>query len=93
MAYVEWGEVSKHPGDPYILIVRIPGYDTATYLSTPATRPIDAVRMELGKEASLALLTDSEITYNLGRANSNTLLPGRGLLCRVHSRPVRRVRG
>ena len=74
MAYVEWGEVSKHPGDPYILIVRTPGYDTATYLSTPATRPIDAVRMELGKEASLALLTDSEITYNLGRANSNALL-------------------
>jgi len=39
MAYVEWGEVSKHPGDPYILIVRTPGYDTAAYLSTPAPGP------------------------------------------------------
>jgi len=74
MAYGEWGALSKHIGDPYILIVREPGYDTATYLGTPATRPIDAVRLELGKEASLDHITDNEIAYNLARASNNALL-------------------
>lgn len=46
----------------------------STYTGNPATVPIDAVRLELGREASLALITDSEIEYNISRANGNTLL-------------------
>jgi len=46
----------------------------STYTGNPATVPIDAVRLELGKDVSLTLLTDSEIEYNLTRANGNTLL-------------------
>jgi hypothetical protein len=46
----------------------------ASYTGNPATRPIDAVRLELGKDKSLTLITDLEISYNLGRAGSNVLL-------------------
>jgi hypothetical protein len=48
--------------------------DASTYTGDPAGRPIDAVRLELGKEISLHHLTDGEITYNLSRANQNALL-------------------
>lgn len=46
----------------------------STYTGSPSTRPIDAVRLELGKTKSLALLTDDEISYNLTRAGDNILL-------------------
>jgi hypothetical protein len=46
----------------------------STYTGNPSTVPVDAVRLELGKEASLTLITDSEIEYNISRANGNTLL-------------------
>lgn len=45
-----------------------------SYGGDPSNNPIDAVRLELGKEASLSLLTDSEISYNIDRAGGNTLL-------------------
>lgn len=48
--------------------------EEATYTGNPATVPVDAVRLELGKDVSLTLLTDSEIEYNISRANGNTLL-------------------
>lgn len=47
---------------------------TSTYTGDPAGRPIDAVRLELGKTVSLQYLTDSEISYNLTRAGNNILL-------------------
>jgi hypothetical protein len=46
----------------------------STYTGDPAGRPIDAVRLELGKTVSLKYLTDSEISYNLTRAGNNVLL-------------------
>ncbi len=46
----------------------------STYTGNPSTVPVDAVRLELGRESSLTLITDSEIEYNLTRANGNTLL-------------------
>jgi len=46
----------------------------STYTDDPVGRPIDAVRLELGKTVSLKYLTDSEISYNLIRAGNNTLL-------------------
>jgi hypothetical protein len=46
----------------------------STYTGNPATRPVDAVRLELGKEISLPLITDGEIEYNLTRAGGNILL-------------------
>jgi hypothetical protein len=48
--------------------------EDSTYTGNPSTVPVDAVRLELGKEQSLTLLTDNEIEYNLARANGNTLL-------------------
>jgi len=46
----------------------------ATYTGNPSTRPIDAVRLELGKEVSIEYLTDDEITYCLSQAGGNVLL-------------------
>jgi hypothetical protein len=46
----------------------------STYTGNPATVPVDAVRLELGKTKSLTLITDNEIEYNLARASGNTLL-------------------
>ncbi len=46
----------------------------STYTGDPANVPVDAVRLELGREASLSLVTDSEIEYNLARASGNALL-------------------
>jgi hypothetical protein len=46
----------------------------STYTGDPENVPVDAVRMELGREASLTLITDSEIEYNLTRSNGNALL-------------------
>lgn len=46
----------------------------STYTGDPANVPVDAVRLELGREASLTLITDSEIEYNLTRAGGNALL-------------------
>jgi len=74
VAYVEWGETSKAPGDPYILEVMETDFNVSAYTNNPSARPIDAVRLELGKELSLALLTDSEISYNLTRAGNNKIL-------------------
>lgn len=48
--------------------------EQATYTGRPAERKIDAVRLELGKDESLELLTDAEIEYYLARANQNVLL-------------------
>lgn len=47
---------------------------TSTYTGKPAERRVDAVRLELGKDESLELLTDAEIEYYLDRANQNVLL-------------------
>ena len=74
VAYVEWGATPGYPGDPYVLEVLETDFSIAAYTNNPTGRPIDAVRLELGKDLSLALLTDSEISYNLARANSNPLL-------------------
>jgi len=74
IAYVEFHETSKTPGDPYVLEVQETDFSIAAYTNNPTGRPIDAVRLELGKDLSLALLTDSEISYNLARAHSNPLL-------------------
>lgn len=52
----------------------MPEKPESTYTGDPANVPIDAVRMELGREASLTLITDSEIEFNLTRAGNNTLL-------------------
>jgi len=46
----------------------------STYTGDPAHCPIDAVRLELGKEISLELLTDDEISYNLSNAKDSVLL-------------------
>jgi hypothetical protein len=46
----------------------------STYTGNPATVPVDAVRLELGREASLDLITDAEIEYNLARTNNNPIL-------------------
>ena len=46
----------------------------STYTGNPADIPVDAVRLELGRSASLDLITDAEIEFNLARANGNTLL-------------------
>lgn len=46
----------------------------STYTGNPENVPVDAVRLELGKEQSLTLITDNEIGYNLTRANNNILL-------------------
>jgi len=46
----------------------------STYTGDPSHCPIDAVRLELGKEVSLQYLTDDEISYNLSRAGNNVLL-------------------
>lgn len=73
-AYVEWGSTSNYLSDPDILIVREQGYDKATYLGTPSERPIDAVRLNLGREACLDLITDDEIEFNLARAGNNIFL-------------------
>jgi hypothetical protein len=48
--------------------------DAATYTMSPASRAIDAVRLEIGKEVSLKYLTDDEIGYCLSQARGNTLL-------------------
>lgn len=48
--------------------------EDSTYTGNPATVPVDAVRLELGKETSLDLITDAEIEYNLARANNNIIL-------------------
>uniref|UniRef100_UPI0032AF5A9F hypothetical protein n=1 Tax=Methanothrix sp. TaxID=90426 RepID=UPI0032AF5A9F len=61
IAYVEFHETSKTPGDPYVLEVQETDFSIAAYTNNPTGRPIDAVRLELGKDLSLALLTDSEI--------------------------------
>ena len=74
VAYVEWGTTSNYTSDAMILIVQEPGQGAATYTGSPSTRPIDAVRIELGGTGSLSLLTDDEIQYNLVRANNNPLL-------------------
>ena len=74
IAYVEFHLSSKTPGDPYVLVVQETDFSIAAYTNNPAGRPIDAVRLELGKDLSLALLTDTEISYNLTRAHNNTLL-------------------
>jgi hypothetical protein len=73
VAYVEWA-TSNYTSDTIILIVQEPGHGAATYTGSPSTRPIDAVRIELGGTGSLSLLTDDEIQYNLTRANNNPLL-------------------
>jgi len=73
VAYVEWS-TANYTSDAIILIVQEPGHGAATYTGSPSTRPIDAVRIELGGTGSLSLLTDDEIQYNLTRANSNPLL-------------------
>jgi hypothetical protein len=73
VAYVEWA-TSNYTSDIIILIVQGPGQGAATYTGSPSTRPIDAVRIELGGTGSLSLLTDDEIQYNLTRANNNPLL-------------------
>jgi hypothetical protein len=46
----------------------------SSYTGSPSTCPVDAVRLELGKEISLQYLTDDEISYNLTRAGNNILL-------------------
>lgn len=46
----------------------------STYTGDPAREPVDAVRLELGRTASLDLITDDEIEFNLIRAGGNTLL-------------------
>ena len=46
----------------------------SNYTGDPANVPVDAVRMELGRAASLDLITDAEIEFNLARANDNPLL-------------------
>jgi len=46
----------------------------STYTGNPADVPVDAVRLELGRTASLDLITDAEIEFNLVRAGGNTLL-------------------
>lgn len=74
IAYVEFHETSKTPGDPYVLEVQETDFSIAAYTNNPTGRPIDAVRLELGKDLSLALLTDSEISYHLGRAHNNAVL-------------------
>jgi len=48
--------------------------EDATYTGDPAHCPIDAVRLELGKEVSLRYLTDDEISYKLSTAGDNVLL-------------------
>ena len=48
--------------------------EDSTYTGNPATVPVDAVRLELGKETSLDLITDAEIEYNLARASNNIIL-------------------
>lgn len=73
-AYVEWGAASKHPGDLCILYVRPAGYDVASYSGDPANRVIDAIRLEIDKTKSLALLTDAEITYAYSQGAGNVLL-------------------
>jgi hypothetical protein len=47
---------------------------SATYTGSPTTRPIDAVRLNLGMTASLTLLTDSEIEYYLALSGNNPVL-------------------
>ena len=74
IAYVEFHATSKTPGDPYVLEVQETDFSIAAYTNNPTGRPIDAVRLELGKDLSLALLTDSEISYHLGRAHNNAVL-------------------
>jgi hypothetical protein len=51
-----------------------PEVPESTYTGDPENVPTDAVRLELGKERSLDLITDKEISYNLTRANGNVLL-------------------
>ena len=46
----------------------------STYTGDPANVPVDAVRLELGKEKSLDLITDAEIEYQLTMAKGNVLL-------------------
>ena len=46
----------------------------STYTGDPANVPVDAVRLELGKEKSLGLITDAEIEYQLTMAKGNTIL-------------------
>ncbi len=48
--------------------------EDSTYTNDPANRPVDAVRLELGKLESLELITDSEIEYQLTMAKGNALL-------------------
>lgn len=48
--------------------------EESTYTGNPSTRLVDAVRLELGKDQSLDLITDDEITYNLTRSHNNVLL-------------------
>lgn len=75
VAYVEWGGVVPgNPGDPFVLEVMETDFNVSAYTNNPSARPIDAVRLELGKDLSLALLTDSEISYNLTRAGNNKIL-------------------
>ncbi len=46
----------------------------STYTGDPSNCPIDAVRLEIGKEVSVQYLTDDEVSYNLSKAGDNVLL-------------------
>lgn len=48
--------------------------NASTYTMSPASRAIDAVRLEIGKEVSLKYLTDDEIDYCLVQARGNIIL-------------------
>lgn len=47
---------------------------SATYTGNPTGRLIDAIRLNLGRAASLLLITDAEAEYYLTLANNNPLL-------------------
>jgi len=64
-AYVEWGTGSSHRGAAVVWDI-LP--------EPPAWSNISAVRLELGKGPSVALLTDQEIAYFLTRSSGNVLL-------------------
>lgn len=51
-----------------------PEPEESTYTGNPSTVPVDAVRLELGKNKSLTLITDAEIEYHLSQASNNVLV-------------------
>ena len=74
-AYLEWGSGGPgHFGELEVLYVYETGAGASTYTGSPSTRPIDAVRLELGRSESLDLINDDEIAYNLVRASNNAIL-------------------